>query len=403
MAKQPKKKPKAFPLTLHRATGQWCKKLKVLTTNKWRVCYFGQDRQKALERYLAEKDAIQAGQVRRGEESAPNASATVATICNEFLDAKRRKIESGEMGERQWKDYHGTAVRLRDFFTRERLVATITPREFGLLRASLAKTRGPVALGNEIQRVRTMLRFADKTKLIPAPVDYGDEFQKPSAKKILEARNAAGSRMMEPADLRSIIAECGPQLRGMVYLALNCGFGQSDCAALPRFSLDLSNGWVDFPRVKTAVPRRIPLWPETIEALRAAIEARPKPKDVADDDAVFITAPGARWVRMMPNPDPRKPASAVDSVATEYTKILRKLGLKRAGSFYGLRHIHRTISDEANDQRASDYIMGHVDPSMAAKYRERPPSDERLRAVVNAVREWLFPTHGPQPLAAGEK
>jgi len=33
--------------------------------------------------------------------------------------------------------------------------------------------------------------------------------------------------------------------------------------------------------------------------------------------------------------------------------------------------------------------MGHVDTSMVAVYRERI-SDERLRAVVNVVRAWLW-------------
>jgi len=33
--------------------------------------------------------------------------------------------------------------------------------------------------------------------------------------------------------------------------------------------------------------------------------------------------------------------------------------------------------------------MGHVDNSMAGVYRERI-SDERLRAVVEVVRGWLF-------------
>jgi hypothetical protein len=34
--------------------------------------------------------------------------------------------------------------------------------------------------------------------------------------------------------------------------------------------------------------------------------------------------------------------------------------------------------------------MGHADGSMASVYRERI-SDERLKAVVEHVRQWLFP------------
>jgi len=54
-----------------------------------------------------------------------------------------------------------------------------------------------------------------------------------------------------------------------------------------------------------------------------------------------------------------------------------------------LRHTFETIGGEAKDQIAVNSIMGHVDSTMAGVYRERI-SDERLRAVVEHVRAWLF-------------
>ena len=56
--------------------------------------------------------------------------------------------------------------------------------------------------------------------------------------------------------------------------------------------------------------------------------------------------------------------------------------------------VFETIGGEARDQVAVDYIMGHVDTSMANAYRERI-SDERLSAVVEHVRKWLFPKTKP--------
>ena len=58
--------------------------------------------------------------------------------------------------------------------------------------------------------------------------------------------------------------------------------------------------------------------------------------------------------------------------------------------FYTLRHTFRTVADEAKDQPAADYIMGHEIPHMSTVYRERI-SDERLKAVTDHVRGWLFP------------
>ena len=71
-------------------------------------------------------------------------------------------------------------------------------------------------------------------------------------------------------------------------------------------------------------------------------------------------------------------------------KLLRELNLKRPGmSFYGLRHSFATIAGESRDQVAVNHVMGHVDSSVVGMYRERI-SDERLQAVAEHVRRWLF-------------
>ena len=82
----------------------------------------------------------------------------------------------------------------------------------------------------------------------------------------------------------------------MVLVGINCGFGNSDCATLPKSALDLKGGWVNFPRGKTGVNRRCPLWPETVAAIRQALEARPTPKSSQDRGLVFLTPTGLRWV-----------------------------------------------------------------------------------------------------------
>jgi hypothetical protein len=47
----------------------------------------------------------------------------------------------------------------------------------------------------------------------------------------------------------------------------------------PLSALNLDGGWINFPRPKTGVARRAKLWPETVEALKAAIAVRPAPRD----------------------------------------------------------------------------------------------------------------------------
>ena len=79
-----------------------------------------------------------------------------------------------------------------------------------------------------------------------------------------------------------------------------------------------------------------------------------------------------------------------DALGVSFDKLLVALKLKRPGiSFYALRHVFRTIADGCKDQPAVDHVMGHSDPSMAGRYRERI-DDSRLKDVVNVVRRWLW-------------
>ena len=78
-------------------------------------------------------------------------------------------------------------------------------------------------------------------------------------------------------------------------------------------------------------------------------------------------------------------------VVQEFIKLLKKLKLHRRGmGFYALRHTFETVAGASKDQVAVDAIMGHVDATMAANYRERI-DDDRLKAVVDHVHKWLFP------------
>ncbi len=90
-------------------------------------------------------------------------------------------------------------------------------------------------------------------------------------------RAKAGVKMFEADELRRLIDAAKTPLRAMILLGVNCGFWNSDCASLPLSAVNLDKGWVEFPRPKTGVSRRCPLWPETVAAIREAIAQRPEP------------------------------------------------------------------------------------------------------------------------------
>lgn len=82
----------------------------------------------------------------------------------------------------------------------------------------------------------------------------------------------------------------------MTLLGINCGYGNTDNARLPLSDVDLDGGWVTFPRPKSTILRRCPLWPETVVALRTAIDKRQKSKRPEFDGLVFLTRCGVPWV-----------------------------------------------------------------------------------------------------------
>jgi integrase len=377
-----------FPLFPH-ATGRWAKKVRGKTH------YFGKldgdpEGVAALNKWLDQKDDLLAGRTPRGTAG----GLTVHDLCNRFLTNRRGKMESGELAAVSFADYHDTCARILRTFGPNKLVTDLAPIDFERFRAAMAKNWSPVTLGNEITRVRVVLHYAEQNQLIPTMVRYGSEFKKPSKKTLRKARQAKGVRMFEATDLRKIIDAASQPIKAMALLAMNTGFGNSDVANLTIAALDLDRGWVDFPRPKTGIPRRCPLWPETIAAIKEVLRDRPSPTDVQHADLLFITKYGGKWAEaVVGEPDPKTGKIKMwsdDPIGKEFSKVLVKLGLKRPGlSFYALRHTFETIGGDSKDQIAVDAIMGHVQDDMASVYRERI-DDSRLQAVTEHVHGWLF-------------
>jgi len=145
-------------------------------------------------------------------------------------------------------------------------------------------------------------------------------------------------------------------------------------------AVNLDAGWLDYPRPKTGINRRCPLWPETVQAMREALADRHEPKDPADAGLFFITKYGLSWAK----------STSDNPITKEMRKLLDKLDINGHRNFYTLRHTFRTVADEARDQPAADFIMGHARDDMASVYRETL-SDARLLTVSQHVHDWLFP------------
>jgi integrase len=369
---KPSKPSPDFPLFPH-AAGVWAKKI------RGKLHYFGpwEDPDGALAKYLGEKDALHAGRKPREDTE----GTTVKALANQFLNTKQAKVDTGEITRRTWAEYKATCDLIVSHFGKGRVVDDIRPDDFAELRAKLARRLGPVALGNAIQRVRSVFKFAADNGLIERTVRYGQGFQRP-AKKVLRLQRAnKGPQMFEAGEIRALLDAAGRSLKAMILLGVNSGFGNADCGTLPLSALDLDRGWISYHRPKTGVHRRCPLWRETVDALRAVLARRKEPKNPDHAGLVFLTLQGGPW---------HKTDSIDNTLSKEMRKLLDRLGINGQRNFYALRHTFETVGGDAKDQPAVDLIMGHARDDMATVYRERI-SDERLKAVTDHVHAWLFP------------
>lgn len=359
-----------FPLHPH-GSGRWAKKV------LGKRVYFGKvaddpNGERAIELWLEQKDDLLAGRVPRSRAGL----ATVADACNRFLAFKEAMKGSGEITARTFKQYHDICQFMANHFGRNRPVDDLGPDDFLSLRSELAKIHGLVSLGNRIQDVRSVFRYARESGLLASEMQFGPGFKKPSAKAVRIERAAIGPRLFEAKQIRALLKAATPNMRGMILLATNAGLGNTDLASVEVSHFDLRSGWLVFPRTKTGIPRRAPLWPETIAAVRAVLGKRKA-------GLVFIPDVGDSYA-------PEGDTSW--RVSDEYARIAKKAKVK-GRQFYDLRRTFQTIADGANDAIATSAIMGHVAASgdMGSVYRQRI-DDSRLKAVTAHVRAWLFST-----------
>jgi integrase len=371
-----------FPLFPH-ATRRWAKKI------RGRMHYFGpwDDPDDALKKYLEQKDDLHAG---RKPRSGPEA-LTVKELANAFLNQKQALVQAGELSPLTWGDYKTACDEVVAAFGKSRLLSDVGPDDFAQLRERLARKWGPQRLSKTIQFVRCAFKYAYEAGLLDRPVRFGPGFKRPSKKVLRLHRAKQGAKLFTVEEVRSLLGAAGVQVRAMILLGINCGFGNSDCGNLPQAALDLERGWADYPRPKTGISRRCPLWPETVAAIREALAGRPAPKKGEHAGLVFLTRCGDSW----------QTGTTDGPLSREVGKLLRRLGIigRKGLGFYTLRHTFRTVADESKDQPAADFIMGHEVPHMSAVYRETI-SDARLRAVVEHVRAWLFPPANAQAATA---
>jgi integrase len=369
---RPAKPYDAFPLSVH-ATGRWCKKI------RGKIRYFGtwDDWEAALAEYERKAPFYFAGKEPPSEFDIDDPNVlTIRSLCGEYLLAKKQQLDSKELSQRHFDELKVASNGIIAELGATTAVSSIRPTDFRALKAKLGKGVGPVTQQNAITKIRCIFNWGYKEGLIDRPMQFGTDFGV-SAKARREARNTGPKRFIPAAAIRAILEVASPQMRAMVLLGINCALGNRECGQLRRSHF--ATGWLDYPRPKTGMLRRSPLWVETIDALDAADKRITRPRGYP---YFFRTKYGKPWFS-----DDRD-----NAVSKEFRKLADKAGVYRPGvAFYSLRHTFRTVADEVGDLPAIHVVMGHADDStnMDHVYVESI-GDDRLKAVSEHVHAWLF-------------
>jgi integrase len=341
---KPDKPSPEFPLFPH-ASGQWAKKV------RGKMRYFGpwHDPEGARQRWLNERDYWLAGR------TPPTDQVTVANLLDSFLGDKEARKQTGDIKQDTFKDY----VRVCDTINEalgKRPVMTLGPDDFTSLRVKLAGC-SPHTLKRRLTIARMVFAHAAELGLT---IRYQKQLNAPSQRTIRRRERDREKLLYSAADIRKLVAAAGPHLKGMILLGINCGFGPTDCITLP--SDVIQDGWHNYPRPKTEVERRCPLWPETIEAIEA-LRRGPRAFN------------GRRWDRHI--------------VAREFGELCETCEVTNLG-FYSLRRTFETIATTARvSQAAINHIMGHSETDMASVYRQEI-FDRELRDCAEHVRKWYL-------------
>lgn len=366
-----------FPLFAH-ATHRWAKKILGKTH------YFGpwEDADAALQLYLYQRDDLYAGRTPRRPE---DAGIQLRELCNRFLTHKYGLMSTGQITRRSIGDYERTAKKLIVVLGAACHISAIQPTDLDPVRMVFSRGRGAISAGNDIRRTRTIFKWAYEQGLIPHPMRFG-EFRQPGAKVRRQARVLAGRKDFTQPELRTLLDNCEGQMRAMILLGINCGFGNKDCSDLTAEHLDLDRAQHNFPRQKTYIERLCPLWPETVLALRVVAAVRSPPRNPEHANRVFVSPRGGLWVRESTEGVP------TNLVALTFARLKKKCSIDRPRvGFYGLRRTCQTVGG-GKDEVAVKSIMGHADEAsdMSAVYRQGVALD-RLQAVTDHVHAWLFP------------
>ena len=147
-----------FPLTLH-PTGQYCKKI------KGKIRYFGKDKKKALEKYLAQSTYLHGPQSLA--EKISNGKMTLRQLCNLYLHYQNSRVLVGDITAKHYNDSKYSLDRLMAFLGQSCRIENISTLDLQNYKRKLQSSYPSIDRQNlQIGIMKAMFHWARKNDVL---------------------------------------------------------------------------------------------------------------------------------------------------------------------------------------------------------------------------------------------
>ena len=356
-----------FPLTLH-PTGQYCKKI------NGKLYYFGSDKKRALEKYINQATWLHGAQ--ETVQKPNNENMTLKQLCDKYLKYQYAKLQVNNLTANHYNEQIGSLKKLTAFLGQNIEINKISTLDLQNYKRKIQKSHVSVSrLNLHISIMKAIFHWARKNDIL----EHIPNIDAVSRDKIVHNEKF----IFNHEQISKLLSAADVKMRAMIWLGLNCGFGCTDCSELKWADLDFVNARVKLPRKKTGILRDLPLWPETVEAIKKVSKT---------GKLVFYTSRGNSFVHTLVKTDSNgnQKYSTQNTITTKFSRLIKKSGFKvpNGTGFYTLRRTAATIAAQSGDPFAVQRLLGHTDLQMATRYVQ--DVSKQTDEVVNSSRGFFM-------------
>jgi len=356
----PRSRKASDPISFHAWTGQY------YTTRGGKRIYLGSDRDEALKRFY--RLALGHHPAALQEVADP---ITCKDLANRFLSAQ----------EANWRNPGSTGYCYKDWlhhFLADHSglrAAEFTVEMFASWKLLLRRRKySAKSINHYLGVVRSMFKFGEDTGLIVRAPRLNRVKMEPDG-----PRHAVPKALYTSAQVQALLGAADPQMKAMLLLSINCGFGPKDVHDLTWSHFEGNH--VTLARSKTGVGQTFMLWPETLAALAAVrsersarlAQAVDRGREFSDAGRVFMTKYWRPWNK--------------DAISEQFRKLCIKSGVPCYG-FYRLRHGASTAVSLVASPHVQRKFMRHAQLQQQVTYTHTP--DAEVDSAVMAARTKLL-------------